>query len=318
MAMTDSPSQKQASPKHVSHKQASYAPDADTNAPIDMRELVRRTGLTSRALRFYEARGLIAPLRTYKGKRLFGPAELERVHRIVVLKSAGLSLSQMKDLFDGKTVDLAALLNAQLAMLNEQSQQIKNAQTVINFALSRIARSEPLDAATFCSLIESGDKMMNQEPKEWKEVTDRYFSPQEKAHWAEQWEKVPADFDAEAYAAQWKELGDAIKAALPMAPDSDMAQHFVDKWYDLLKPMAEFYTPEMWNGAARLYDNMDEWAGKGADNNKGQPDPGFDKQVWDFIKLATAARIAKGDAPSPLASDFWPATQTDNSAKEKE
>lgn len=39
--------------------------------PID--EVVRRTGLTSRALRFYEARGLITPLRTQSGRRWFGP-----------------------------------------------------------------------------------------------------------------------------------------------------------------------------------------------------------------------------------------------------
>ena len=56
--------------------------------PID--EVVRRTGLTSRALRFYEARGLITPLRTGSGRRWFGPQELERIQRIVALKKAGL------------------------------------------------------------------------------------------------------------------------------------------------------------------------------------------------------------------------------------
>ena len=31
---------------------------------LDIADVVRRTGLTSRALRFYEARGLLAPVRT--------------------------------------------------------------------------------------------------------------------------------------------------------------------------------------------------------------------------------------------------------------
>lgn len=277
---------------------------------IDMRELVRRTGLTSRAVRFYEARGLITPLRTYNGKRLFGAAELERVHQIVVLKSAGLSLAQMKSLFDGKTVDLAALLNAQLAMLTEQQEQINAAQTIIHFALSRIARSEPLDAATFCSLIESGDKMLNQEPKEWKEVTDRYFTAEEKAHWAERMADMPGDFDYQAYDAQWKNLGSRIKAALPLQADSAAAQNFVDEWHGLLKPMAQIYSPEMWNGAVRMYDNMDDWAGSG----EGQPDPGFDKQVWDFIKQATAARLATGAALGPISLKADP----ENSSQKKD
>ena len=53
--------------------------------PIDIRDVVRMTGLTSRALRFYEARGLVTPLRTYSGRRLYGPAELERINQIVAM-----------------------------------------------------------------------------------------------------------------------------------------------------------------------------------------------------------------------------------------
>ncbi|WP_339426692.1 MerR family transcriptional regulator [Pseudomonas proteolytica] len=83
----------------------------DDSFAID--EVVRRTGLTARALRFYEARGLVSPLRTQSGRRWFGPAELERVHRIVALKKAGLSLGDIKRLFDRKPIDLAALLSAQ-------------------------------------------------------------------------------------------------------------------------------------------------------------------------------------------------------------
>ncbi|MEM1133166.1 MAG: MerR family transcriptional regulator [Pseudomonadota bacterium] len=264
--------------------------DSLASKTMGIRELVKRTGLTSRALRFYEARRLLTPLRSYNGQRFYGPAELERVHQIVVLKSAGLSLSQMKDLFDGEMVDLDGLLHAQLEMLDEEAQQIDRARSVIHFALSRIARSEPLDAATFCSLIESGDKMMNQEPKEWKEVTDRYFTPEAKAEWAQTWGDMPEDFDQEAYAKQWQELGDRIKAALPLEPDSEQAQRFVDEWFAQLKPFTDIASPEMMSGAARMYDDMDQWAGKG----EGHADPGFDKAVWDFINLATASRLANG------------------------
>ena len=90
--------------------------------PID--EVVRRTGLTSRALRFYEARGLITPLRTQSGRRWFGPEELERIHRIVALKKAGLSLGDIKRLFDRKPIDLAALLGAQRSRLGRSGQQV--------------------------------------------------------------------------------------------------------------------------------------------------------------------------------------------------
>lgn len=268
---------------------------------IDIRDVARKTGLSSRALRFYESKGLIAPLRTASGRRLFGAAQLARLHQIVVLKSAGLSLTQMRQLFDGQTIDLAAMLAAQLTMLTEEAQRIASAQTLIHFAMARIEAGEAIDAATFCSLIESGDQMMQQEPKEWQAVTDRYFTPAEKAEWAQKWAQMPADFDAEAYQTAWQELGNRIKAALPLAPDSAAAQSFVDEWYALLAPFTAVASPEMWNGAVKMYDQMDDWAGQG----EGAADPGFDKKVWDFMKLATAARLAAGGNIAPLAPDYW-------------
>src|SRR3954451_23241643 len=65
------------------------------DTPLDIRDVAKRTGLTSRALRFYEARGLLSPLRTYSGRRLYGRGELERIQQILALKRAGLSLAQI-------------------------------------------------------------------------------------------------------------------------------------------------------------------------------------------------------------------------------
>ena len=81
---------------------------------IDIREVARRTGLTSRALRFYEARGLLKPLRTYSGRRLYGRGELERIQQILALKRAGLSLAQIGKLTQAGSLDLASVIEAQL------------------------------------------------------------------------------------------------------------------------------------------------------------------------------------------------------------
>ena len=251
-------------------------------------EVVRRTGLTSRTLRFYETKGLVAPLRTASGRRIFGARELSRLHQIAVLKSAGLSLSQMQRLFVGHSVDLSAMLTAQLKMLDEEAAQINSTRQIIHFAMSRLDDGERIDAATLCALIESGERMTNQEPREWQAVTDLYFSPDEKAKWARAWQLIDSDFDARSYDAQWKNLGYRIKAAIPIEPESDTAQGFVDEWFALLKPFSAVSTPDMWQSTMKMYDEMDQWMGKGA------PDPGFDKSVWNFMKRATAARIMRG------------------------
>ncbi len=75
--------------------------------PLDIREVCRKTGLTSRALRFYEARGLLKPLRTYSGRRLYGAGELQHIHHILALKRVGLSLAKIAALTGGAPLDSA-------------------------------------------------------------------------------------------------------------------------------------------------------------------------------------------------------------------
>lgn len=253
---------------------------------LDIAEVARRTGLTSRALRFYEARGLVAPLRTASGRRIFGPDELTRIHQLLALKRAGLSLAQIKQLFDGRSVDFERLLRAQIETIDAQVRELGAARAHLNAALSRVDRGEPLDAETLCSLIRDGESIMTAD--NWMAIADRYFTPDEQAEWRERMAKVGEAFDQDAYGEKWKALGARIEAAKPMAADSAEAQAFVDEWFALLKPFTDVATPAMWNGTVRMYDDMESWEGQG--------DPGFSKAVWDFMKLATASRMAAGGA----------------------
>lgn len=253
---------------------------------FDISEVTRRTGLTSRALRFYEARGLVKPLRTASGRRHYGLAELERVNQIVALKRAGLTLAQIQLLTDRRPLDLAQLVDAQLDAVEAQANALAEAKALLLSVKSRIDHGEPVDVATLCSLIRQGDAVM--EPENWKKVTDRYFTPDEKARWAEKLADLPSGWSQDDYAARWKDLGGRITAALPLDPASGEAQAFVTEWFALLAPFREIASPEMWSGANRMYDNMDQWEGKA--------DPGFDSKVWAFMKLASVARLSDGVA----------------------
>jgi len=251
---------------------------------LDIAEVARRTGLTARALRFYEARGLLAPLRTASGRRHYGPAELARVHQILALKRAGLSLAQIQRLTANRRIDLRTIVAAQHDALAAQAREVETARALLAAILSRIDRGEPIDVATFCSLIESGERLMTKE--RWNAVTSRYFSDADRAEFADAMGKVPADFDQAAYSAQWKELGGRIKAALPMDPASDEARAFLAEWQALLKPFTDVATPAMQAATTRFYERMEEWQGEG----EGRADPGFDAEVFRFIQAAARAR----------------------------
>jgi len=251
---------------------------------LDIAEVARRTGLTARALRFYEARGLLTPLRTASGRRHYGPAELARIHQIMALKRAGLSLAQIQALTSRRSLDLRAIVAAQRDALDAQAREIGRARNLLTAILSRIDRSEPIDVATFCSLIESGERLMTKE--KWDAVTSRYFSDEDKAAFAATMCNMSADFDQDAYGVRWKDLGGRIKAALPLDPASDRAQAFLAEWQALLKPFADVATPAMMSATTRFYEKMDEWQGEG----EGRVDPGFDAEVFRFIQAASRVR----------------------------
>jgi DNA-binding transcriptional MerR regulator len=224
---------------------------------LDIREVARRTGLTSRALRFYEARGLVQPLRTHSGRRLYGRGELQRIQQILALKRAGLTLSQIARLTARGPLDLSALVDSQLKLIEERKAELEDARSLFLSIKSRIDRGEPVDAATFCSLIREGDRIM--QPADWKKVTDRYFSDEEKAHWAKH--PPQGDFDQAEYGRKWADLGKRVEAAIPKGPDSPEAQALYDEWQELLAPFKAVATPQMMEGATRFYDKMDEWQG---------------------------------------------------------
>ena len=241
--------------------------------PLDIRDVAKRTGLTSRALRFYEARGLIKPLRTYSGRRLYGRGEMERIQQILALKRAGLSLAQIAKLTARGTMDLRSMVEAQLKLIEERKAELDEAKTLLLTVKSRIDRGEPVDAATFCSLIRNGDKIMQQE--DWKKVTDRYFSADEKAHWAEH--PPQHGFDQAEYSRKWADLGKRLEAAIPNGPDSLEAQALYDEWQQLLAPFKAVATPQMMQGATRLYERMDEWQGDA-------PNAPFTPEAFRFIQ----------------------------------
>ena len=271
---------------------------------FDISEVIRRTGLTARALRFYEARGLVQPLRTASGRRLYGPGELARLNHVVVLKAAGFSLADIGRILAGKAIDLGRLISAQVDALEARQAGLIEAKRLLLSAKSRVDRGEPLDAETLCSLIRSGDRAM--EAENWKKVTERYFTPEELKHWREHRKGLDPDWDPAAQQAKWRELGARIEAALPLDPTSEKAEGFVHEWFKLLEPFSRVATPEMWAGARKLYQNHREW--------EGQADPGFSVAAREAVTAAAShmRKVGKKFGPLPPfiekrmeAADNW-------------
>ncbi|WKV15969.1 MerR family transcriptional regulator [Janibacter limosus] len=76
-----------------------------TDRHVLIGEVVTRTGLSHRTLRYYEEMGLLTPTaRTEGGFRLYGDADIERLLLIKPMKPLGFSIEEMRQLVDALDV----------------------------------------------------------------------------------------------------------------------------------------------------------------------------------------------------------------------
>jgi MerR family redox-sensitive transcriptional activator SoxR len=65
-------------------------------ALLTIGDLARRTGLSVSAIRFYEARGLVSPIRTSGNQRRFLRSDIRRLSFALIAQRIGLSLGEIE------------------------------------------------------------------------------------------------------------------------------------------------------------------------------------------------------------------------------
>ncbi len=115
-------------------------------------ECASRIGLTVRALRLYEARGLLMPRRTEKNWRLYGAREIARLSEILVLKQLGLSLSSIVELLVNQESRFDELLAVQQVNLTERRNQMEQSLRLVTALREKAARGEVLSVEDLLKL----------------------------------------------------------------------------------------------------------------------------------------------------------------------
>lgn len=87
-------------------------------------EASSQLGVSVKALRLYEQRGLITPMRTAAGWRVYGPEEMRRLTEIAALRELGLSLGEVARVLEGDATGLESALAAHQAVLEGRLDQL--------------------------------------------------------------------------------------------------------------------------------------------------------------------------------------------------
>ncbi|MFT4077453.1 MAG: MerR family transcriptional regulator [Asticcacaulis sp.] len=81
-----------------------------TGPYLSVAETCRRLGVSRKALRLYEAQGLVRPERTQAEWRVFGPEQIQRLHQVLALKHFGFPLNRVADILNGEAPNVSRVL----------------------------------------------------------------------------------------------------------------------------------------------------------------------------------------------------------------
>lgn len=151
-----------------------------TDRQLSPVEAARQLGVTVKALRVYETRGLLKPIRSHSGWRAYGPDHIARVHEILALKALGLSLKQIGDLLRGRAHDLSRSLAAHRRVLQSQRQNIDRALLLVDAVERKVAAGHSPQTADLALLVQSISQPDRAWGEELAEIYDRHLGPAER------------------------------------------------------------------------------------------------------------------------------------------
>jgi DNA-binding transcriptional MerR regulator len=107
---------------------------------LNASEAARRLGISVKALRLYEQRGLISPVRTAAGWRTYGPDQMRRAAEIAALRGLGFSLAQIARVLSGDPQGLEPALATHQATLEGRIRDLAAAREKVRGLREGLAR----------------------------------------------------------------------------------------------------------------------------------------------------------------------------------
>ncbi len=173
-------------------------------------ETAKRLGVSIKALRLYEQRGFVKPLRSQADWRTYGPEQIARLHQVLALKRLGLKLSRIGELLQGRASTLASVLALQEQVLADEGARVTHALALVRAARAKLASGETLsidDLATLTKETTMSTKPTQQEMKNiFDPLTEKHFTkeqldalskqPFDPAYTQDAWDKLIAEAKA--------------------------------------------------------------------------------------------------------------------------
>ncbi|ULE34870.1 MerR family transcriptional regulator [Mycobacterium sp. IDR2000157661] len=222
------------------------------------------TGVSVRTLHHYDHIGLVVPsVRTPAGYRGYTDADIERLHLVLVYRSVGLALEEIRTLLDDAQADVLGHLQRQHRLLLEQADRLEHTIKAVEELMSAHRSGIQLTAQEQVEIFGStafGDEYAAEAQERWGDTEPWKQSQQRVATFTKQdWIGLKAEGDA-----LLRALADAKRSGIaPGSPEADaLAERHrasIERFYDVDHQMhvglAEMYVAD--ERFTRYYDDAE-------------------------------------------------------------
>jgi DNA-binding transcriptional MerR regulator len=217
---------------------------------MNVGEVAALAGVTVRTLHHYDQIGVLSPSgRTAAGYRQYSPADLDRLHQVLLYRELGFPLEEVATLLDDPSADPEAHLRRQHALLRDRLQRTSAMVTAVEKEMEARAMGISLTPEERFEVFGDNDPAQYDAEVEerWGE-TDAYAQSKRKtaAYSKEDWLRIKAEGeDVERRFAEALQSG--VPADSPQAMDiaEEHRQQITRNFYDC--------PPEMHAGLGRMY-----------------------------------------------------------------
>ncbi len=218
-----------------------------------IQELSRLSGVTTRALRWYDQIGLLRPSRVAEsGYRYYGGAEVDRLQDILYYRALGVELARIKECLDDPSFDRLAALKDHLAALEAERARLER---LIRSVQDTIGAEERKELMSDEQKFEAFKKQVvdHNEETYGAEIRARYGDAQ-----VNEANAAVLGLTREQYR-EWTGLGEEIRARLEeavragLSPESGEGEEICALHRRWLTITGNRYDPAKHRGIAELY-----------------------------------------------------------------
>ena len=219
------------------------------------------TGVSIRTLHYYDEIGLLKPTRrTAAGYRLYSERDLLRLQQIMISRSLGLSLEEIRDSLENPEFDYASALRRQRSTLIERLGTTHRMIASIDVTLRGLG--EPRASFNVSALFDGFDPGLYADETHYRWGRTNAFeqSTDRTRHYTEtDWALLKSELDA-----IWQDAATAMQdGALPSSETArvivERHRSHINRWFYDLTPEGHVGLSQVWETDSRFQSNIDRF-----------------------------------------------------------